>query len=347
MSRSRLRCIGTGLRMRRPTVPAGRLACCVAAGLLAVVSASPTVAATPISFAQVPLFLATPLNPNILVMLDTSQSMDATMGGKIISGTDPGTRGNVARTVLRDVIASYRSNFNWGLGSFDVKPSVGQPFTTYAYYLGNASTMVYTNTCGTFENGTFVNGRLVDGVGVSDVMGTHAVVVNGVKTDVYGKLPCVANAEAAANGYGFITFSRSGDDADVNDVVYFGEAPTLKYRPRVIPEPVARQLYGIGEGLTGPNYVLNLRRKPGSSTGWSSSDFDTCIGGTAEAYCLRHQETLLDHRLPAGCRPPKNFRASSSSCAPRATTRSSPAPASSTNRWWRPTPLPSRRTMRS
>ncbi len=133
MSRSRLRCIGAGLKARRSRAHGGRpagasaqLASCVVAGLLATAAVAPAGAAPAVDLevdGQRPLFLEDTLNPNILVMLDTSQSMDATMGGKVISGLDPATRSNIARTVLRDVISAYRTSFNWGLGSFDVKPS--------------------------------------------------------------------------------------------------------------------------------------------------------------------------------------------------------------------------------
>ena len=54
-----------------------------------------------LDLAQVPLFLSSAITPNILVTLDNSQSMDATMAGKVISGDKPETRSNIAREVLR------------------------------------------------------------------------------------------------------------------------------------------------------------------------------------------------------------------------------------------------------
>src|SRR5438105_8224209 len=86
--------------------------------LLAAVHVGAALAATTINFATYPLFLSPPVKPNVLIMFDNSESMDATMSGKVISGDDPNTRGNIARTVLRGILDTYKDSFNWGLGSF-------------------------------------------------------------------------------------------------------------------------------------------------------------------------------------------------------------------------------------
>ena len=51
-------------------------------------------------------------------------------------------------------------------------------------------------------------------------------------------LRCIAEP-AAGNGYGYITYQRSGDDADINDVLYSAME--------------RRALYGIGTGGTSYN----------------------------------------------------------------------------------------------
>ena len=254
----------SGRRDRRAAVPG------VAALLLAACAAAPAFAAPRfVSFTPpgVPPSLAPPVNPNVLIVLDTSQSMDATMGGKLIAGNNPGTRGNVARSVLREVLDSQRYKFNWSLASFDVLPSgVDQPVLTFAYYLGTASTMVYTNVCT----------NIVDGVGVSDKSGLRAVVKQGVKTDEFGLLPCILNPEHDASGHGlngfdFITFSRSGDDADVNDVLY--------------ADRLIDYFYGIGVRDT--DYI-RLRKQGTGPNGWTKADgtggwvldgTETCFSG--------------------------------------------------------------------
>ncbi len=226
---------------RRAGMPRGPLL------LLASLVAAPAGAAPRFTVPSVPPFVAPTVNPNVLIMLDTSQSMDATMAGKIISGTDPGTRSNVARTVLRDILTAYRYRFNWGLGSFDVKEDTDPLQPTYAYYLGNASTMVYTDVCT----------GIVDGVGVSDKTGPRAVVKNGVKTDEVGLLPCIPNPEPAVARFKYLTFSRSGDDPDVNDVYYNIYSGT--------------HIYGIG--ATGTDYFERLKRLTADPAVWARTDF--------------------------------------------------------------------------
>ncbi|WP_158219833.1 pilus assembly protein [Ideonella sp. A 288] len=144
-----------------------------------------------ISFAQSPLFLGTTVKPNVLVLYDNSQSMDGTMAGKLIAGSDASTRGNIARSVLRSTITSYRDSFRWGLASFGLKNK--GLYTTYAYYFGSDAEVVYTNNC-----------------------------VDGVSPD-NGNRRCVANPQPDKNGFNFITYALTGDDPAINDVLYSGD----------------------------------------------------------------------------------------------------------------------------
>ena len=192
---------------------------CLAAALFACVG---TVVAAPVfEIAQYPLFLSPSVKPNLMIIFDNSQSMDATMGGKVISGNDPTTRANIARGVLRGVIDTNRYSFNWGLTTFAT--TANTLYSTQAYYLGNASTMVYTDDC-----------------------------VNGVSASTAG-LRCVA-APVSGNGFNFITYERSGDDADINDVYYTND-PLRSY----------------GVGLSGNSFRLWSARD--NSTGWADANF--------------------------------------------------------------------------
>ncbi len=143
-----------------------------------------------LNLSQVPLYLATLVKPNVLVVYDNSESMDGTMAGKLIAGSDPSTRGNIARSVIRGTITSFRSSFNWGLGSFGLSDGPWL-YSTYAYYFGSDAQVVYTNDC-------------VGGISASN-----------------GGLRCVANPEPG-NGFGFITYALTGDDPSINDVLYTG-----------------------------------------------------------------------------------------------------------------------------
>ena len=103
------------------------------------------VAAPVFTFASYPLFLAPAIKPNVMVIFDNSESMDATMAGKVISGDDPTTRGNIARSVVRSLLLTYRDSFNWGLTTFETTGNT--LYNTHAYYVGDATSMVYTNDC--------------------------------------------------------------------------------------------------------------------------------------------------------------------------------------------------------
>jgi len=154
-------------------------------------AASPLISsAQTINFSQTPLFLGTSVKPNVLVVYDNSQSMDGTMAGKLIAGSDATTRGNIARSVLRNTITSNRNSFQWGLASFGLANN--GLYTTYAYYLGDDNGLVYTNTCNS---------------GISAPNGNRR---------------CIANPDTA-NGFNFITYDLTGDDPSVNDVLYSGD----------------------------------------------------------------------------------------------------------------------------
>lgn len=152
-------------------------------------AALPARAATgPLLISNIPLFLTLTNQPNILVVYDNSQSMDGTMPGMLIAGNDPTTRGNIARAQIVNAINNYRTAFNWGLETFGLSGSPSL-MTTYAYYLGSSTTMVFTNDC-----------------------------VNGVSA-TNGGLRCIA-APQNNNGYSYVTYAMSGDDPSINDVLY-------------------------------------------------------------------------------------------------------------------------------
>ena len=87
---------------------------------LLVLAAGPVLAQT-VSLAQSPLYLEAGVKPNVLVVYDNSPSMEFMLPGG--QGTvllaHPNTRGNIARAALRDIISTYRSQFRWGLATFE------------------------------------------------------------------------------------------------------------------------------------------------------------------------------------------------------------------------------------
>ena len=201
---------------------ATRLQRCLPLVLLAAPLAA--VALPAVTFSNFPLFLAPAVKPNVMILFDNSESMDATMSGKVISGNDPTTRGNIARGVLRSVLQTYRDSFNWGLSTFETRGNT--LYNTHAYYVGDATTMVYTSDC-------------VAGVSPSN-----------------GGRRCIANPDAAVNHRAFITYNQSGDDADINDVLYSGSTVPV--------------MYGVGD--SGVSYFVRGGPR-GAGTGWSLGDF--------------------------------------------------------------------------
>ena len=206
---------------------AARARCRQAATLMLLASPLAALATPPFAFANFPLFLAPAIRPNVMVILDNSESMDGTMAGKVINGDDPTTRGNIARGILRNTVTSYRGAFNFGLTSFHTTST--SLYNTHAYYIGTSTTMVYTNDC-----------------------------VNGISASNSGRR-CIANPQTG-NGYSAITYDRSGDDADINDVLY---SPWS-----------ANQLYGIG--TYGTSYEVYDTRDNG--TGWGYGNFSNDYG---------------------------------------------------------------------
>ncbi len=217
-------------------------------------------AATVPLLADYPLFLAPPVTPNVLVLLDNSQSMDATMAGKVVSGDDPNTRGNTARRVLRQVISDNRGAFNWGLGTFEL---LGEPylFNTLAYFLGSQTTMVYTDTC------SVPLGSVADVTGYSPD-GPRVVTSAAGVTPVTYKDNCLQNPDtlngAPRNVKRYITFEVAGDDANINDVYYLA----------------APDAYAFGVGIAGGSgHLYNIYGQRDASTAWTVANFNpaSCI----------------------------------------------------------------------
>jgi type IV pilus assembly protein PilY1 len=148
--------------------------------------------ADPLTISQYPLFLTHKTLPNVLVIYDNSESMDGTMAGKLIAGDDPTTRGNIARSVIRNTVNMFSGQFNWGLETFNIGGA--GLYSTYPYWLGNETTMVFTDDC-----------------------------VNGVSVSNAG-LRCIANPQWQLGSVGdqFVTYDRASDDPDINDVLYIG-----------------------------------------------------------------------------------------------------------------------------
>lgn len=184
--------------------------------------------------ANVPMAVTNMVTPNVLVVYDNSQSMDAYMNGTLVSGNDPNTRGNIGRQVMRNAIGTYRSAFNWGLMTYGMTATPGL-YNTYAYYLGSNAGMVFTNDCVGFVAGN------------PPTVGTSAS---------NGNRKCIANPQPFAGG-NYVTYDKTGDDADIQDVLY---------HPSVFTG-----LWGLASG--GTNYNIYTQHDVGSGNSWAAGAF--------------------------------------------------------------------------
>lgn len=202
--------------------------------------AATTVQAASTDIANVPMAVSNMVTPNVLVIYDDSESMDAYMGGTLVSGNDPLTRGNIGRGVMRTTMTNYRSVFNWGLMSYEMS---GTPNlrNTYPYYLGSDTGMVFTDDCVGYVAGTPPT------VGVSATNGNRR---------------CVANPQPFAGG-NYVTYDKSGDDSDVLDVLYTNGVYT--------------SLWGLTAG-TGTSYKIYLTHNTASGNSWATGDFSSSQG---------------------------------------------------------------------
>lgn len=82
---------------------------------------SPAAAAitpTPLALSQVPLFVTSASKPNVLLMLDNSNSMDEDATGAAVGGTSANSKSEIARSVAKSLVATYTNKINMGLMAY-------------------------------------------------------------------------------------------------------------------------------------------------------------------------------------------------------------------------------------
>ena len=186
--------------------------------------------------ADIPMAVANGVKANFLIVLDNSQSMDGNMVGAVQSGDSTETRGNIGRSVLRDVLDAYRNTFRWGLMSFATKGL--SRINIYPYYMGTDEGMAFTSDC-------------VDGVSKS-----HASPARPE-----GRR-CIANPQSFPGGE-YLTYDLSSDDPSILDVLY-GNLPK-RFLWGFTPD---------GYKTTGSSYYsMWSSRLPIDTPIWSKDDF--------------------------------------------------------------------------
>ena len=71
---------------------------------------------------NVPLFVLSAGKPNVLMMLDNSQSMDENAAGQAVGSNSPDSKSQIAKSVIKDIIATYTDKINMGLMSYKQNP---------------------------------------------------------------------------------------------------------------------------------------------------------------------------------------------------------------------------------
>jgi type IV pilus assembly protein PilY1 len=191
--------------------------------------------------ANVPMAVSNMVTPNVLVIYDNSQSMDAYMNGTLVSGNDPTTRGNIGRSVMRNAIGTYRTTFNWGLMTYGMSGLSLQ--NTHAYFMGDTAGMNFTNDCkDTSGNSISTITVIPPTIGISASKGNRRCIVN----------------PQPAFGANYITYDVSGDDPDILDVLYSGTALTTN-------------IWALSSAANSSNYNLWFNR---IGNGWTAGDFN-------------------------------------------------------------------------
>lgn len=190
--------------------------------------------------ADVPMAVKNAVKPNLLVTYDNSQSMDAFMSGALVAGSDSNTRGNIGRQVMRNAITNYRTVFNWGLMTYGMTSSPVKK-NTWAYYLGSNTGMTFTDDCVGYVAGAPAGYPPTPGISASN-----------------GNRRCLANPEPFTPGGAFVTYDQSGDDPDIQDVLY----DTGTYA----------RAWALTAG-TGTGYKFYGSHKTTSGNSWTTDDF--------------------------------------------------------------------------
>lgn len=188
--------------------------------------------------ADYPMAVSNMVTPNVLIVYDNSQSMDAFMGGTLVGAHNLSTRGNIGRSVMRDAIGTYRDSFNWGLMTFEM--SNLRKRNTYAQYMGSSTGMVFTDDC------------------VGYVAGNPPTP--GISTS-NGGLRCIANPQPFTGG-NYVTYQLSGDDPEILDVLYTSST----YGQLWLIDP------------SGTSYDGYTRHLTSAGNSWADSAFDNYQG---------------------------------------------------------------------
>jgi len=90
----------------------------IAAVSLTVVAATAAARAASLNLSTTPIYVTTMSKPNILVILDNSNSMDEDASGSAVGSAAPTSKSEIARSVIKNLISQYSGQINLGLMAY-------------------------------------------------------------------------------------------------------------------------------------------------------------------------------------------------------------------------------------
>ncbi|MHB8744845.1 MAG: pilus assembly protein, partial [Sulfuricaulis sp.] len=218
---------------------------------------------TPYSFAAPsttlsdnPMILVTPTHPQVLLLLNNSQSMDGNLSGAIMTGalgnyssTDPGTNGftppvsngyvsgkadytvnnadnspsrmNVAKASIKQILSDYASSNDFGLMTVGISDSPVL-YNTWVYYMSSPTGgFTFASKPDITNKTTYLNPcypPIAANISSADCTALAGRYGSDVSTKQY--------VVAAGSSDGTSTTPGSSDDPQVNDVLYAGSLPS-------------------------------------------------------------------------------------------------------------------------
>ncbi len=77
-----------------------------------------TITPVPLALSQVPLSVGASDKPNVLLILDNSNSMDENAAGAAVGSADPSSKSEISRSVAKSIVATYTDKVNMGLMAY-------------------------------------------------------------------------------------------------------------------------------------------------------------------------------------------------------------------------------------
>lgn len=101
--------------------------------IIVINSLSIPVRATPLALADKPLFISAGYLPNVLVILDNSNSMDEAANGSAVGSAAPDSKSEIARGVIKDLTTVYNGQINLGLMAYQQENVVARQLHNSPY----------------------------------------------------------------------------------------------------------------------------------------------------------------------------------------------------------------------